>query len=124
MHGVNTTQLNLTNLGAEEEAVGHALELVHVVNLQEQELAVRIPGTAGEWKPVVQGSGDLMGGGDPAEVGHVLDGPHGEAAVDEAVVHEHVGHPEERDPQALRCTSANWLRDRVKILPSFFFFFI
>lgn len=43
-----------------------------------------------------------MRGGDTAEVGHVLDGAHGEAAVDEAVVHEHVGHPEERDPQALR----------------------
>jgi hypothetical protein len=44
-----------------------------------------------------------MGGGDAAEVGHVLDGPDGEAAVDEAVVHEHVGHPEQRDPQPLRC---------------------
>lgn len=48
------------------------------------------------------GAEDLMRGGDTAEVGHVLDGAHGEAAVDEAVVHEHVGHPEERDPQALR----------------------
>ena len=45
-----------------------------------------------------------MGGGDAAEVGHVLDGPDGEAAVDEAVVHEHVGHPEQRDPQPLRAT--------------------
>lgn len=43
-----------------------------------------------------------MGGGDTAEVGHVLDGPHGEAAVDEAVVHEHVRHPEQRDPQPLQ----------------------
>jgi hypothetical protein len=49
---------------------------------------------------------DLMGGGDAAEVGHVLDGPDGEAAVDEAVVHEHVGHPEQRDPQPLRATPA------------------
>ena len=45
-----------------------------------------------------------MGGGDTPEVGHVLDGPDGEAAVDEAVVHEHVGHPEQRDPQTLRAT--------------------
>ena len=45
-----------------------------------------------------------MGGGDTPEVRHVLDGPDGEAAVDEAVVHEHVGHPEQRDPQTLRAT--------------------
>jgi hypothetical protein len=47
---------------------------------------------------------DLMGCGDTPEVGHVLDGADGETAVDEAVVHEHVGHPEERDPQPLRAT--------------------
>ena len=45
-----------------------------------------------------------MGGGDAPEVGHVLDGPDGEAAVDEAVVHEHVGYPEQRDAQPLQAT--------------------
>jgi hypothetical protein len=50
---------------------------------------------------------NLMGGGDTAEVGHVLDGPDGEAAVDEAVVHEHVGHSEQRDAQPLRATQRN-----------------
>ena len=56
---------------------------------------------------------DLMGGGDTAEVGHVLDGPDGEAAVDEAVVHEHVGHSEQRDPQPLRATQRRGTSDRL-----------
>jgi len=56
---------------------------------------------------------NLMGGGDTAEVGHVLDGPDGEAAVDEAVVHEHVGHSEQRDPQPLRATQRRGTSDRL-----------
>jgi hypothetical protein len=44
---------------------------------------------------------DLVRGGDSPEVGHVLDGPDGEPAVDEAVVDEHVRHPEQRDPEPL-----------------------
>ena len=52
-----------------------------------------------------------MGGGDTPEVGHILDGPDGEAAVDEAVVHEHVGHSEQRDPQPLRATQRRGTSD-------------
>ena len=52
---------------------------------------------------------DLVGGGDPPEVGHVGDGPHREAAVDQAVVDEHVRHPEQRDPESLRRTDTSAL---------------
>lgn len=44
-----------------------------------------------------------MGGGDAPEVRDVGDGAHGEAAVDEAVVDEHVRHPEQRDSEPLQC---------------------
>lgn len=50
-----------------------------------------------------------MGGSNSAEVGHVLDGPHGEAPVDQAVVDEHVRHPEQRDPESLRRTDTSAL---------------
>ena len=42
-----------------------------------------------------------MSGSDSPKVGHVGDGADGEAAVDQAVVDEHVGHAEQRNPEAL-----------------------
>jgi hypothetical protein len=43
----------------------------------------------------------LVSGSHSAEVGHVGDGADREAAVDQAVVDEHVGHAEQRNPEAL-----------------------
>jgi len=43
----------------------------------------------------------LVSGSDSPEVGHVGDGADGEAPVDQAVVDEHVGHAEQRNPEAL-----------------------
>jgi hypothetical protein len=43
----------------------------------------------------------LVRGSHSAEVGHVGDGADRKAAVDQAVVDEHVGHAEQRNPQAL-----------------------
>lgn len=43
----------------------------------------------------------LVGRGHSPEVGHIRDGADGEAAVDQAVVDEHVGHAEQRNPEAL-----------------------
>jgi hypothetical protein len=43
----------------------------------------------------------LVSGSHSPEVGHVGNGADGEAAVDQAVVDEHVGHAEQRNPEAL-----------------------
>lgn len=43
----------------------------------------------------------LVRGSHSPEVGHVGDGADGEAAVDQAVMDEHVGHAEQRNPEAL-----------------------
>jgi hypothetical protein len=52
-----------------------------------------------------------VSGSDSPEVGHVGDGADREAAVDQAVVDEHVGHAEQRNPEAL------WGQDTWKVRP-------